>query len=197
MPNQNQTLAYPASRVERLHTNGGGTTLATMLAVLAGGRAGVTGAQIAPGGTEIVVTEGVFDLTKATGTAFARDAYVDWDSTNSRVVAAGSGSFYLGRVHAAAATDATIVAVELNAPRPERIISRLASAAEVTAGNAMTIQTGFGQKVGFSSVALFNNSTGAPIAIATKVENSDGTISITTAGGAVILATRVDALVKL
>ena len=80
---------------------------------LVGSLFGVASTDLANGASGEFVTQGVFDLTKATGEAWTVGAKVYWDNGNRRVTTTASGNTLIGVALAVAASGATVGRVRL------------------------------------------------------------------------------------
>lgn len=87
-------------------------------ALLAGSLFGVAVATYASGADGEWVTEGVFELTKTSGTAhdFTLGKRVYWDNSGKALVATSTGNHPVGVVVEAAGTAAVLAKVKLGAP---------------------------------------------------------------------------------
>lgn len=75
---------------------------------------GVASSTAAAGETVALATTGVFDLPKASATAFAVGGAVAWDAVEGRCDAPGEGRYPIGVAIAAAAGGASTVRVRLD-----------------------------------------------------------------------------------
>lgn len=107
-PGDSITAAFPYAR------NAGEGVL------LGGSLFGVAVDTVASGATGVVWTEGVFELTKTSGTAesFTLGKRIFWDDTNKKLTAVSTGNVCVGVVTEAAATDAVLGRVLLQASTP-------------------------------------------------------------------------------
>lgn len=87
-------------------------------ALLGGSLFGVAMATYGSGAAGEWATEGVFELTKTSGTAhdFTLGRRVYWDNSGKALVATSTGNHPVGVVVEAAATDAVLAKVKLGAP---------------------------------------------------------------------------------
>ena len=89
-------------------------------ALLGGSLFGVAVDTYASGATGVFWTEGVFELTKTSGTAesFTLGRRVFWDDTNKKLTVTSTANVCVGVVTEAAATDAVLARVLLQASTP-------------------------------------------------------------------------------
>jgi predicted RecA/RadA family phage recombinase len=87
-------------------------------ALLGGSLFGVAVDTYTSGDTGVFRTEGVFELTKTSGTAhdFTLGKRVYWDNSGKALVATSSGNHPVGVIVEAAATDAVVAKVKLGCP---------------------------------------------------------------------------------
>lgn len=87
-------------------------------ALLGGSLFGVAVDDVGSGGTGVFHTEGVFELTKTSGTAhdFTLGRRVYWDNSGKALVATSTGNHPVGVVVEAAGTAALLAKVKLGAP---------------------------------------------------------------------------------
>jgi predicted RecA/RadA family phage recombinase len=82
--------------------------------VLYGSLFGVAAMNAAEGAEVEIVTQGVFDLAKATATTFSGGARVSWDAENGQCVAPGPGAYPIGVVMQAAGNGGSTAHVRLD-----------------------------------------------------------------------------------
>lgn len=89
-------------------------------ALLGGSLFGVAVDTLASGATGVFWTEGVFELTKLSGTAetFTLGKRIFWDDTNKRLTVVSTANVAVGVVTEAAATDAVVGRIKLVGTTP-------------------------------------------------------------------------------
>ena len=89
-------------------------------ALLGGSLFGVAVDTVASGATGVFWTEGVYELTKLSGTAesFTLGKRVFWDDTNKRLTVVSTSNVCVGVVTEAAATDAVVARIKLGGSTP-------------------------------------------------------------------------------
>lgn len=89
-------------------------------ALLGGSLFGVAVDTIASGATGVFWTDGVYELTKTSGTAesFTIGKRVFWDDTNKKLTVTSTSNVCVGVVTEAAATDAIVARIKLGGTTP-------------------------------------------------------------------------------
>ena len=108
---------------------------------------GVSHGLIAAGDSGTIYRGGGFEFAKATGTAVVQGQPLWWDGDNSRVSFTPTGTPPLGTAAKDAATDDTVIDVDLNrvpAPAATRHTTTAAEAAANSGNGQVDIDTGWG-----------------------------------------------------
>lgn len=172
-----------------------GSAIASGAVVDMGGRFGMAHTAIAAtSGEGICFTAGGYDLAKATHAtdkAFAVGEPVYWDATNSRCDKAGtSGAKYIGVCREAAASTATTVLVDINAPRESnevKIVVDTTAAALNGADGQISIPTGRTVAPSYYQVQVYNASGRQQSGYDVDLATTPGTIIVKGLNGGVQL----------
>ena len=108
----NMIAIYMQQGVNLDYKNSGDTAIAANTVISLGTRIGIAGTDIPAGGTGTVVTEGVFELKKTTG-SIDLGAVVYYDASADNVTTSSSGNVPAGYAIAAAKENDATVAVKL------------------------------------------------------------------------------------